>query len=342
MKPLSSTKRVILQDIADATGYTVNTVSRALKNKSDISKVTCEHIQKIADEMGYVRNSIASSLRSGQTRTLAVVVGGVSNPFYATMIDTIHDLAEKLGYTVMVLCSRDNEQQEQQSIITAISRQADGILLFPGFHAASSIALMKQAGIPFVLVSRRTNDPECDSVVCDEETGGYLAGKHLIEAGHRKLVFFFAFHVLYSSEQRCHGLARAAQEAGIPPEDVLYYHNINESDSLKNLTQWRKDGFTGIFMFCDMEAWQLIATLDAHHMTKDFAFIGFDNIQSMIGFPTPLCTIDASMQEVTKAATELLLRRIRGDRSAPQHLVFPARVVCRGSCGHPVCEQRPV
>ena len=75
--------RVTLQDIARATGYTVNTVSRALKNKEDISRETCLQIQQVAREMGYVRNYIASSLRSGRTKTIAMIAGSMTNPFYA-------------------------------------------------------------------------------------------------------------------------------------------------------------------------------------------------------------------------------------------------------------------
>ena len=88
MKPQNSPRRVVLRDIADVTGYTVNTVSRALQNKPDIARATCAHIQTVARQMGYIRNSLAGSLRSGSSRTLAAVVGDVSNPFYATMAST--------------------------------------------------------------------------------------------------------------------------------------------------------------------------------------------------------------------------------------------------------------
>ena len=81
--------RVTLQDIAKATGFTVNTVSRALKNKEDISRDTCLHIQNVAREMGYVRNYIASSLRSGRTKTIAMIAGSMMNPFYAVLGDLI-------------------------------------------------------------------------------------------------------------------------------------------------------------------------------------------------------------------------------------------------------------
>jgi len=237
MKSTNGSRRVLLQDIATATGYTVNTVSRALQNKPDIARSTCLHIQKVAAEMGYVRNDIASSLRSGRSRTLAVIVGAASNPFYAIMIDSIHDIAEENGYTMLVLCSQDKAPQEQKAILTAIGRQVDGILLFPSTHATENIELLRQSGIPFVLVSRYTKDPDYDYVVCDEESGGYMAGKHLIEAGHRKLAFCYAYEVAFSSEQRVHGLMRATREAGIPDEDVHLYQSRTQAENARQLKQ---------------------------------------------------------------------------------------------------------
>jgi LacI family transcriptional regulator len=333
MKPTNGSRRVLLEDIAKATGYTVNTVSRALKDKPDIARNTRASIQKVAADMGYVRNTVASSLRSGQSRALAVIVGEASNPFYAIMIDTIHDIAEANGYTVMVFCSRDMEAQEQKAIITAIGRQVDGVLLFPGAKASGNVALLKQSGIPFVLISRHLQDPDYDYVVCDEEAGGYLAGRHLIEAGHRKVAFYYTFEVVFSSERRISGLLRATREAGIPDEDVRFFQHKNDKETVAQMKRWKAEGITGIFAFCDIEAWSLASCLEACGMAGDFALVGFDNIQGSIGFPSPLCTIDGAMRELSRAAFSILIDRIQGDQTPPKAVVFPVRLVCRGSCG---------
>lgn len=332
MAPQSSARRVLLQDIANATGYTVNTVSRALKNKSDISRATCERIQQVALDMGYVQNSIASSLRSGSTRTLAVIVSALSNPFYATMIDAIHDLAGAQGYTVLVLCTRDDVAQERKAILTAISQQVDGVLLCPSNQYRQNTALMRSAGIPYVLVSRHADGDESDSVLCDEESGGYLAGRHLINAGHQKLGYFFNGEVLYSSAERIRGFRRAACEAGIPEGELRFFQNADDAGATRELQQWKADGVTGIFVFCDIEAWQLLEKLTVLGMAEQFALVGFDNIQGILGIPTPLCTVDGAMREITASAVELLIHRMQGDDSPARHLVFPARLVCRGSC----------
>ena len=117
---------VTLQDIARVTGYTVNTVSRALKDKDDISRETCLRIQKVAREMGYVRNYLASSLRSGRTKTLAMIAGSMVNPFYAILADLVQQEAARLGYSLMILCSRDDPDAELSAVeMAAGGRSAD-------------------------------------------------------------------------------------------------------------------------------------------------------------------------------------------------------------------------
>ena len=326
------TKPVLLRDIAQATGYTTNTVSRALKNKPDIAGSTCEYIQSVADKMGYVRNSIASSLRTGRTKTISVIVGDISNPFFAGMINLLHDAAQKIGYSVLVLCSRDDSKQEEKAVITSIERRVDGILLFPTVHCSGSIRRMQQVNIPFVLVSRHTENANYDYVVCDDEQGGYLAAKHLIEAGHRKLAFYSRNEVIYSSRGRFQGMLRAAKEAGIPQDDVFSYLQGDTASLSEKLHQWKAADVTGIFAFCDLEVWQLIAQMEADGMLRDFNIVGFDNIQNMLEYPYPLCTIDGNMGKQISTAVELLMNRIQGDTAPPRAVVYETQLICRGSC----------
>ena len=332
MKPQNSPRRVVLRDIADVTGYTVNTVSRALQNKPDIARATCAHIQTVARQMGYIRNSLAGSLRSGSSRTLAAVVGDVSNPFYATMIDAIHDMATEQNYTVLVLCTRDDPVQERNALLTAAGRQVDGVLLCPGAAYRQNIPLLAQARIPCVLMSRREDGDDTDSVVCDEEWGGYLAGRHLLEAGHSKLAYLDAGNVLYAGFRRREGFLRAAREAGLPPQAVHVFADGGPRKTLRTLKRWQSEGVTGLFVFCDLMAWQTMCLLRDNGLADAFSMVGFDNIQAELPIPTALCTVDGNMRSLTRAALALLLRRIGGDDTPPEHQVFPVRLVCRGSC----------
>lgn len=328
-------RRCTLQDIASRTGFTINTVSRALKNKSDISVATREHIQKIAGEMGYIRNTAASSLRSGRTKTLGVIVGGMSNPYYGVMTDAIQNVAAQRGYSLLIFCSRDDADLEMQVVESAMSRQVDGILLFPCNGSERTVERMRAVGVPYVLMARTLNDGISDSLVCDEETGAYLATKHLIDAGHKKLGFLSSFNVLYSSAMRESGYRRACSEAGILQSDVFTARYRDEADTLRQLLEWKEAGVTGVFVFCDLEAWRAISLLESKGFSipGDMAFVGFDNIQGSLPFPSPLCTIGYGISDMAAAGIDLLRRRIHDEAMPPQYISFEPYIVCRGSCG---------
>lgn len=329
-------KRVTLQDIARKTGYTINTVSRALKDKPDIAEPTRRMIQRVANEMGYVRNFMASSLRSGRTKTIGLIIGAMSNPYYAMITDEVHDAAAKIGYSLMTMCTREDPDVELQAVEMAMGRQVDGILLFPGRDAVRSIERMRAADMPYVLMSRHLGRDVDDSVVCAEEEGGYLATKHLIESGRRKLGFMCGHTVVFSTDMRYAGFLRACDEAGIPEADRRYLLTHDPDEMTRTLLQWRDEGVNGLFMFCDMEAWNGINLLQNNgvRIPEDVAIVGYDNIQSRIHFPMPLCTIDSSPAEMIDQAITLLRKRIHRDALPPQHLVVPARLVCRDSCGN--------
>ena len=331
--------RCTLQDIAERTGFTVNTVSRALKDKSDISVATREQIKAIADEMGYIRNRAASSLRSGRTKTIGVIVGGMSNPYYGIMTDAIQNAAAELGYSILIFCSRDNAELEAQVVETALSYQVDGILLFPCANSAKTIARLKAVGMPHVLMARHLSSPTDDYIVCDDEQGGYLAAQHLIEAGHKRLGFLSSFDVVYSSEQRIHGFYRALDESGLPKENGFYAHCPTTKEAQEQLERWRLIGVTGVFVFCDEEAWRAVSLLQAQgcSIPRDMAIIGFDNIQGILPIPAPLCSVGYDIPQMARSGIELIRRRIHEPDLPPQHIVYPPRMVCRGSCGKAGC-----
>ena len=327
----SSGRHVTLQDIANATGYTVNTVSRALKNKADISRETCLKIQRIAREMGYVRNHIASSLRSGRTKTLAMIVGSMMNPFYATLCDLIQLEAVRLGYGLMILCSNDEPETETRLVEMALSRQADGVLITPCSFASPALALLRSSGIPFVLLSRFLEGERDDCVICDDEQGGYLAGRHLIQQGHTHLAMFAFHHVVYSSRKRFEGFRRACLEAKLPESRIHYAELDDGEDTLQRLQAWLEAGVTGLFAFCDVEAWALLNRLESAGILRDhpIAIVGFDNILRYCTFLKPICSIDPHLQEEARVAIDLLRRRIHDPSLPPQQVMLPVHLVCR-------------
>ncbi|MCR4876152.1 MAG: LacI family transcriptional regulator [Clostridiales bacterium] len=327
-----SVRPVTLHDIAVATGYTVNTVSRALKDKDDISRETRERIQKVARDMGYVRNYLASSLRSGRTRTLAMIAGSMINPFYAILADLIQREAVLLGYSLMILCSQDDPDTELQAVEMAISRRVDGVLITPCSFDSPGLSTLRNAGIPFVLLSRYDRGTRDDCVYCNDEEGGFLAGKHLIDAGHRKLAMLTYHQVAFSSRERFSGFRRACLEAGLPADDVFFACLEKPSAILAQLEAWLRRGVTGLFSFCDVEAWQTITLLETagYRVPGDLTVVGFDNILGYIRFPKPISSVDCHLKEEACAAIDLVRKRIHTPDLPPQQLCLPVSFVVRG------------
>lgn len=340
-----SARRVTLQDIARETGYSVNTVSHALRHKNDISQETGDRIRQAAREMGYTGNQIASSLRSGRTHLLAVILGGMSNPFYGIMADTIQDAAQAAGYSLIILCSRDDAALEARLVEQAISRRVDGIILFPTGGSAPTIRRLQESGTPFVLMSRYLREGEADSVVCDEEEGAYLATRHLIENGHRRLAYISSTTVVFSSERRVRGFTRACDECGIAADDrricvsdasILSRRRAQDWQTVlaDELTRLRDEGFDGLFVFCDVEAWHALDVIQNSDTLRadDFGIASFDNLESALSYPVPICSIGCDYEEMAKKCIELLRQRIHHDSRPPMTIVCPIHLKCRGSC----------
>ena len=257
-------QNVTLKDIAEKTGYSVNTVSRALRGKDDISSSTQELIRKTAAEMGHISNTIASSLRSGYTNTIAVIIGDVSNLHFATMMKEIEEYARSKGYTTILLNTNEDTEQEMQAIQAALSKGADGILICPTQKNRKNIEYLKSIGKPFVLIGRRYSDEDVNYVVCDDELGGYQATKYLLERGHQRILMLHGPMYISSAAERLAGYLRAYREMGVHvcPELIQEVPVIaNGCSSILSEVRQQGISFSAIFAFSDMLAWDAWSSL---------------------------------------------------------------------------------
>ena len=125
------TGNVTLKDIAQATGFSANTVSRALADKPDISEETKAVIREKASQMGYIANALASFLRSGVSRNIAILVGDISNPHFSVMVKEMQTLLQRRGYNSIIFNTEEKAAVEKQAITTSLSQNVDGIILCP-------------------------------------------------------------------------------------------------------------------------------------------------------------------------------------------------------------------
>lgn len=305
-------KRVLLKDIAEKTGLTINTVSRALNDKSDISEKTKELIRKVSKEMGYVPNQIASSLRTGYTNTIAILFDNIANYYYMIMTELLHKKLAKEGFEVMIFTSSGkNAQFDLNTYYQMVSRQIDGIITFlrPTTEVSNQIIKGK---MPTVVIGRESDDLGIDSVYTNDFNGGYIAGKHLIKTGHDKVAYIGAPSDIKCSTKRFEGIEKAFNERGL--KNNLYGRFLNHNtDVVEDLVNEAiKNKVTGIFCFNDAMAYEAIKIIQKNNLKipNDIAVIGYDDIEERSKIPVNLTTINTSKEEITQTTVDFLVQRI--------------------------------
>lgn len=315
---------VTLKDISAATGYSVNTVSRALRDKDDIAPETREKIQKIAQELGHVSNTLAASLRLGYTKTIAVILGDISNPHFAIMMKEIESHAWQSGYTSILYNTNEDEAMEMAAIQSALNKNVDGIIICPTQKTRRNLIYLKKSGVPFVLIGRR--DEAYSYVVCNDELGGYQAAQALLAAGHRDILLLHGATYISSAKERLEGYCRAYREAGLTVnEDLIREVPVMSYGCEKVLTALEEEGqvYTAIFAFSDMLAWEAWCSLlkQGKEIPKDCSIIGFDHIESRLGLPLGLTSISSYKGRMSVAAVDILMSQITGCEEKKQVVI---------------------
>ncbi len=326
--------KVTLRDIAARTGYSVNTVSHALSGKTDISEATREEITRVAAEMGYIRNSAASGLRSGRSRTIALILPDAANPHFIIVFRGIEAFFRQRGYTVFVLNTDEDPHIEAAAIRAALAQNADGILLCPAIGGEQNIAYLSRTGVPFCLIGRRAPGDKADFVVCDDEEGGYLAAAHLLAQGHRHIAFLNGDSRISTAGQRLAGCRRAMAEKSLfLPDDHVLQLSVKAGQNRTRMRTFFKStpNITALVAFSDLLAFEAVCVLEEMglHVPSDLSIVGFDNICSDFPLSPPLSSISVSKKAMATASAEILWERIEGRVPLEHTVVLPTKLIQR-------------
>ena len=202
-----------LRDVAERSGVSISTASRALNNRADVSPATRARVLRAAEELGYVHSSLAKGLWSGSTKTVGVVVTTISNPFYANVVTGIESVLDREAYNIVLNSSHEDPMRELRAVRLLLEQRVDGIILAPVASEPTAVEYLEKNKVPYVLVGRRARKVEVDHVVCDDYIIGALAAEHLIKRGHKRILFINSSQN-YSAQLRQEGFARLS-EAGI-------------------------------------------------------------------------------------------------------------------------------
>jgi LacI family transcriptional regulator len=333
---------VRLKDIAQLTGVSVMTVSKALRDEPDVSSATKQKIKALASQMGYVPDSSAQGLRTKTTKLLGLVIPASTNPIYARIVFAIEERAHDLGYDTLLAHTLNKPEREDHAIRRMLSRRVDGLFISPVYRFEAEARIYQEIAarkVPTVLLGSPA--PFCKnfvSIEIEELIASYNATRHLLELGHKRIAYFTGPSTAPWAHERFEGYRRALREAGLDVDDKLVFQSGNTiEDGTKAALQMLSEGChaTAVQAVSDLVAIGAAETFITQGLKipDDLSIVGFGNILTAEYFRTPLTTVRQPKFRLGIAAVDALMSQIRGEVPQPKRLV--AELIERKSTAPP-------
>jgi LacI family transcriptional regulator len=328
-----------IHDVARHAGVSPVTVSRVLNRSARVSPATEERVRRAMAELGYVPSSAARSLRLRQTRTLALLVPDITNPFWTTVARGVEDAAQSCGYSVFLGNTDENPSKQRDYLMALVGQRVDGVIVAPYDSNPDGLALLQQKRIPTVLIDRRVEGWHADTVIGDSLAGACALVTHLIALGHRRIAMISGPASTTTATDRVAGYCLALQQAGLPlaPELVCFgEYRPASGERLTAAVLGLDPRPTAIFAANNLIAIGVIAAVGRAglRIPEDVAVVAFDDLPDAARvFPFLTVAVQPAYEMGATAARLLLNRLESGPGHQPQHVVFPTRLVIRRSCG---------
>ena len=331
-----------LKDIADRAGVSVMTVSKVMRDAPDISAKTKVRIRQIASQLGYTPDTVAQNLRYKKTKLFGLVIPAATNPVYARIVMAIEEQAHESGYDLIIAHSLNIPEREETVIRRLLSRRVDGLFLAPVYRMEPTAPIydeLLRRNIPTVLLGHRA--PFCEkfaNVETDDVSASYMAAKHLLDLGHRRIAFFTGPPSAPSAQERLEGYRRALREANVPWDDRLIFaagSTIEEGEKAALQLLDERPAATAVQAVNDLVAIGAATVFikQGLRLPDDLSMVGFGNVLVSEHFRVPLTTVRQPKLRLGAAAMDQMIKILRNERPSTQRL--PAEIVIRDSTGKP-------
>lgn len=307
-------RRTTISDIAKELNTTPATVSRALNDHPRISLKTKRRVNEVAEKLNFRINKIASSLRSGKTHVIGVMIPSAEINFFGSVVHGIESLANIEGYNVLIFQTNEQRQYEVKALETFLSARVDGILASLSKETSdySHYTEIKKRGIPIVFFDRSNDDLGISSVVIDDFRGAYIATEHLIKQGYKKIAHISGPPHMKIFSDRLNGYKKALEDHNMEfHESFVFPGDISIAAGRKGIDDFLKlpEPPDAVFAVEDFTALGVMKELKIHGLKipDEFGVIGFANELFGEHITPSLSTVDQQTVKMGKESFRLLL-----------------------------------
>jgi LacI family transcriptional regulator len=327
-----------MKDIALDLGVSLMTVSKALRNHSDISQKTRERVLQRMRELNYQPDWVARSMVTGKTFLVGLILPDLMHSFFAEIASAVSRKLQPLGYQVVISDTEESADQEQRHVDVLIARKVDGLILASAQHRkqAAIFRTLDESGIPWVMIDRLIPGVTCDYVGVNDVELGAMATAHLLTQNCRRVAHIRG-PAVSTARGRLHGYRRALERAGLSvrPQYVVEGQHGDSGGYHAMLRLLRlKPRPDGVFCYNDpVAAGAIRAALETGlRVPEEIAIIGAGNVHYSDLLRIPLSTIDQSSAVIGERAAELLSDAMDSKkRREPRRVFIAPRLVVRDS-----------
>lgn len=333
-------KKVRMADIAQALGISVVSVSKGLAGKDGVSGEMRAKILATAKEMGYTSKQQALTKDSGSepAYTKSKTIGILSadhffddNTFYSNLYRELLKKCTEVGdFAIMELIT---PHAEQECILPAIvtEKKVDA-LIFMGEFKRPYLKKVIQCGLPYLFLDFYDDNMKADCVVSDNQTGGYLLARHLLDKGYREIGYVGSVNATSSNMDRYLGMTKALLEAGIEPKQEWRLEDRDEKGIFIPF-KLPEEMPRAFLCNCDEVAFNLVEFLSqkGYKIPEDIAITGYDDYRfSMLSRP-PLTSYKVNVKEMAATAIKIIRRKLNNKAVKNPKNIVPGTLIVRES-----------
>lgn len=328
-------KRVTLNDVARTAGLSTAAVSRYLNRSLVLPAETGRRIDQAVRDLGYRPNRLARSLSRGRSDMIGFVMPDIDNPFFSRLAAAIERAAYARGLALR-LCPTSNEpNRELRYVETLSSDSVDGILFATNHHDADgSLARAINERRRVVLVDEDVPGAAVSKIFSDNVGGGILAGRHLVEAGHRRIAYIGGPPDLLSAVERFEGLRRAMAQSGTAAVSAEFFGTYSVEHGVAAMSEIldRECRATAVFAGSDEILIGILQVLAARGLVagRDVSVVTFDDARPLAFLAVPITAVRQPVDAIGERALDLLTAAFDGS-AAPSVERLPVELIERNS-----------
>lgn len=327
-----------IKDVAKLAGVSTTTVSHVINNTRFVAKETKTIVWAAIKTLNYSPSAVARSLKVNHTKSIGLLATSNEAPYFAEVIESVENNCYSQGYT-LILCNSHNNLNKQQAYLQMLAqKRVDGLLVMCSEYPKQLLQMLEEyRNIPMVVMDWGQAHGDFTDVIIDNAVyGGYLAGRYLIERGHRDLGIISGPLKRNTGSGRRQGFLNAMQEANIQPLDKWIVEGDFEPTSgyeaMKQILNHQPRP-TAIFCGGDIMAMGAICAANelGIRVPEDISIIGYDNVRNARFFTPALTTIHQPKERLGQMAFTMLLDRIINKRQNAQTIEIHPELIERRS-----------